>query len=482
MTGKNVSRRRILQGAGAGIAAGLAGCGDDGGGATPTGDGATPTDTGPTTPAQDRSAEIHVLTDYAGENSWGPKWQEITSGFEGQDEASVNVETVGMQGSGEDRLSTLIQSGDAPELYHGTVTQVGDLIAQGQTVVVDDTLDTLVEANGDMLSRSTVEAGGEGRMIPHGVYLGGCLNYRVDIYEQLDLSVPQTLDELVENAQAIDEAEEGPAGDARGFAVSAVRSGKSGSDFTNFLYNCGGDVWRWANEEETEVELRFEEDTVTAALDYMNQLAEYSPDPANLNWQPTIIQWIQGRAGQCFMNNAWLNGAAYANDSPVWQATEQALIPLQDQSLDPPDRGWMLADGTPILRPSDNHEGARALLRHMYEGPNAQADKNLVEPMRFLPPYEDVVDSETYQNAEIFQAEPSLLERNRRMINDFAPELGADRPSSVASLYAGRFDIDAEMVSEVIVEGVDPAQAHQNAAEKFQNRLEEGRELAQDMA
>lgn len=469
MSRQQFSRRRVLGGAGAGIAAATAGCLPGGGG-----DGIAP--------EQDRSAEIHVLTDYTGEESWAPKWEEIQSGFEEQDEASVNVETVPMQGGGEDRLSTLIQSGEAPELFHGTITQVGDLIAEGQTIVVDDVIESLVEANGDQLAPTTTEAGGSGRLIPHGVYMGGCFNYRTDIYQQLGLSVPTTWDEMLENARAIDEAEEGPAGAARGFAVSAVRSGKSGSDLANFLFNSGGDTWRYTNEDETEVELDFQDQHVVPALEMMNELSQYSPDPANMTWSPNIIQWIQGTIGQCFMNNAWLNGAAYANDSPIWQVTEQALIPLRDRSLDPIDRGWMLADGTPILRPSDNQEGAKALLRYMYEGPDAQADKNLTEPMRFLPPYEDVVfESDTYRNAQIFQDQPSLLERNERMIEEFAPELGADRPSTVASLYAGRFDIDAEMVSAVIVDGTDPATAAENAREKYQTRLEEGRELAQNM-
>jgi multiple sugar transport system substrate-binding protein len=472
MTRQHFSRRRVLGGAGAGIAASMAGCLPGGG----DGDG------GPDTPEQDRDAEIHVLTDYTGEESWGPKWEEIKEEFEAQDEATLNIEQVGMQGSGEDRLSSLIQAGDAPEMFMGTITQVGDLIAQGQTITLGDTLDELIEANGDMLSRSTVEAGGDVRMLPHGVYLGGTFQYRTDIYEQLGLSVPKTMDELVENAKAIDEAEEGPAGSARGFALPAQRTGKSGSDFSNFLYNCGGDTWQWTNEEENEVELRFEEGPVTAALGYMDQLGNYSPDPANMSWSPTIVQWIQGNIGQCFMNNAWLNGAAYANDSPIWRVTEQSLIPLMDRSLDPIDRGWALADGTPILAPSENHAGAKALWKFMYGSPDKQADKNLTEPMRFLPPYEDVIESDTYQNAQIFQDQPSLLEKNQRMIEDIAPHLGGDRPSNLATLYAGRFSISSEMVSAVVVEGVDPAEARQEAVDKYQTRLEEGRELAADVA
>jgi multiple sugar transport system substrate-binding protein len=472
MSREHISRRRVLGGAGAGIAASMAGCLPGGG----DGDG------GPSTPEQDRSAEIHVLTDYSGEDSWAPVWEDIEQNWEEEDEAGLKVENVGMQGSGEDRLSTLIQSGEAPELFHGTITQVGDLIAQGQTITLDDTLDELVEANGDMLSRSTVEAGGDVRMLPHGVYLGGTFQYRTDIYEQLGLSVPKTMDELVENAKAIDEAEEGPAGSARGFALPATRSGKAGSDLSNFVYNNEGQFWRWTNEEEGEVELAFSDEDIVPALEVMDELAQYSPDPANMNWSPTIVQWIQGNVGQCIMNNAWLNGAAYANDSPIWRVTEQSLIPLMDRSMDPMDRGWALADGSPVLAPSHNHAGAKELWKFMYGTPDDQARMNLTEPMRFLPPYEDVVQSETYKNADIFQDAPSLLERNQRMIDEFAPELGADRPSNVATLYAGRFSIDAELVSSVVVEGTDPAEAVQDAREKYQTRIEEGRELAADVA
>lgn len=450
------------------------GDGSDGGGGGDGGDGGGNGGDGGDGGAN--TAEVHVLTDYSSD-PWQSKWEdEIKPGFEEQYSAPLNVEYTGLQGTGENRLTTLIQSGKPPEMFHGTITQVADLIAQGQTIPVDDLVGELTEANGELMAASSISTGGEAHIVPHGLYLGGCLNYRQDIYDALGLSVPTTWDELMENARAIDEAEDI---DAAGFAVPAQPAGKAGSDFSNWLYNAGGDVWKWADEDETTVELDFAEEDVKNVLRMVRDIAEYSPDPSSLNWGSTIQNWVGGRIGQCFMNNAWLAGPAYrAGVMPVAMNTRQALIPLMEKSLDPIDRGWALMDGTPILSGADNQEGAKNLARYMYGSPSKQADKNLIEPMRFLPPYRDVIESDEYQSAEIFQAEDGhFLDLNKHCVEELAPHLGGDRPSTPASLYAGRFNIDAQMINAVVVQGQSIDQAYSEAREKYQNRLSEGQNL-----
>mgnify|MGYP000150348121 FL=1 len=476
MTRNASTRRRFLIGTSAGLAAVTAGCSSGGGTTTTTSSsGNSNTNSGTTTA---NTAEVHVMTDYAND-AWQSEWENtIKPDFTDNYKPPLNLEFVGLQGESRNRLNTLLQSGNPPELFSSTITEVGDLVARGQTASVTDIVDEFASNNGDVLARSTIDVAGDTHKVPHGLYLGGTLNYRQDVYDALGLSVPKTWDELVENAKAIDEAG-GDLEKVRGFAVSAKDSGKAGSDFTNFLYNAAGNFYRYTNEDETEVEIDFPEEKVKASLRTMKELAKYSPDPSGLSWASTIQNWVVGRVGQCLMNNAWLCGVAYANDIPsVAKATNQALFPKREQSLDPIDRGWALIDGWTFLSGADNPTGAKNLMRTMYGSPSKTAKRNLIEPMRFLPAYENVIETDAYQSAEIFQAEDGIfLEKNRHCIENIAPELGGDRPSTPASLYAGRFPIDSEMVNAYIVLDEDLDTVYQNARQKLKTRLEEGQNL-----
>ncbi|MFW5958750.1 MAG: ABC transporter substrate-binding protein [Natronomonas sp.] len=479
MSRYQLTRRNALQLSGVGAAGIMAGClGDDD--SDGDGGGDSDGDSG----GNGGDSEVHILTDYASE-AWQEYWEDdLIAGWESDNpDVPINIEFRGFQGTGEQRLATLLQSGEPPELYHGTISEVGDLVNQGQTMAVNDVISELEDLwGGEMLFKNTANPfDDEIHLVPHGVYMGGTLNYRQDIYDELGLEVPETWGELVENARAIDEAEQF---DERGFAVPAAPSGKSGSDFSNWLYNAGGDVWQFANNGGDEVELWFDEDHVIPALEHIQELAQYSPDPSSLDWGSTIEQWAAGRLGQTIMNNAWLAGPAYfAENEPVAFNTKQAVIPMRE-GADPLQRGWVLIDGTPILDESSNPEGAKDFLRYMY-GEERHPEVSLMEPLRFIPPFQGVAETDAYQNADIFQVNDGIfLEKNQRALNEIAPTLdseeysGKETPSTPETLYAGTFPIDSEMVNQVIVEGRDIQTAYEEASERLEERLEEAVERA----
>lgn len=457
MPGSGIHRRQVLSGLGVGTAGLLAGClggGDD--------------------------DELHILTDLTG-GEWETYWEEeLIPGFEEDSDVPVNIEYAGFHGSGEQRLATLLQSGDAPEFYHGTTSEFGDLINQGLTRQVDDVVDDLEEEWGDALFKYTLQPmtgdrDDETHSIPHGVYVGGCLNYRADVYEALDLEVPETWDDLVDNAQAIDESDEFE--EMRGFGLSGEPVGKSGSDFANWLYNSGGDVWQ--ENGDGELELWFDEEHVMPVLDVLLELSEYSPDPSAIGWEDTIEDWIGGRYGQCFMNNAWLCGPAYeAGAEEIALATEQALIPTRD-GVDPVTRGWVLVNGTPIIDGSSNPETAEEFKRYMY-GADNHVEVSLMEPMRFIPPYEEIIEDDEYQEAEIFQAEDgAFLEKNEFIMDEIVPELESpELPSNPETLHVGTFDIPAELTNRVLVDGEDPEDAYEWSIDEYETRYDDVQEQA----
>lgn len=475
-----LTRRRMLQGSGAGLATALAGCsgsGDGGDGGSDGDDGQTTTTQGEQTTTQNQN-EVHVLTDYTSE-AWQTTWEEdAVPGFEEKTNIPVRVEYAGMQGPGEQRLLTLLQAGKPPELYTATSSQISNLMVEGQTAELGDTVANLEEQNGSMLFKNTVSLGGEVHMMPHGLYLGGTFNYRTDLYDKLSLEAPETWEDLLNNAEAIDNDKDI---DARGFAISAVKAGKSGSDWSNFFRNAGGGLFQWKSDSQEEAEIWFDEDQAVETLEFMNQLSEYSPDPSSISWASTLKYWAGGRIGQTVMNNAWNVGVAYrAGATSVAKNTDVGLIPKQ-KGADPIDRGWALIDGTPVISSSDNPEGGKRLWTYMYDTPQKVIDKIHTEPMRFLPPYEGVIEEDAYQQADIFQAEDGyFLDLNRKLMEEVAPHMSSpERPSTPASFYESRFQYDSEMMNAVLVQDVAPKQAYQNAYADLERLFQEGKEKAQ---
>lgn len=430
------------------------------------------------TPAeQDPTAEIHMHSDVGGDE-WVEKWtEEIIPSFETQSPATVRYTEGGLV---RDPIRQLLDAGTPPELAHGTLFQHGRWIAQGETIPVDDVLDDIASANGDPHDETLIRTGGSVYIVPHGWSLGGKLNYREDIYERLGLSVPETWDELVENARIIDESEDV---DARGFALptAAREEERTDMDFTNWLYTAGGDYWRWADEDRASLEVAFRDEHVRAAIGMMERLTNYSPEPSPYPVSKLFQDWIRGDVAQGVNPNAWLAGLAYENGADdIALQTKQAPLPVREPGLDPPTLGWSAMEGTPIFTRSDNHRGARELLRFVHEGQERQAEMNLLHPTRWIPPYEGIMETETYTNADIFRAHDGhFLELNRRCVKEFAPYHRGDRPQTPAALYARSFTPAADLVRAVFVEESTLDGKIAETRKVLSDRLKEGREALQ---
>lgn len=469
---RSTTRRELLLGL-AGTA-GIAGCRDivDPPGATPT---ETPGAAIPTkTPAeQDRTAEVLVFSDLGGQD-WETKWtEEIIPEFESQSAVDARFHLdVGMV-----RVHRLLEEGRPPEIVHGTLFEHGGRILRGDTIPVGDLVAELEAANGSLYDTRSIRTGGATYIVPHGWSLGGVLNYREDIYKQLDLSVPETWEELIENARAIDEAE---TVDARGFGLPLVgRDQRLDNDFTNWLYTAGGGYWRWTDEERSELEVDFREDHVQAALEMVQNLAEFSPDPSDYAIGSLFRDWALGDVAQCINPNAWLAGFAYFDGAEeIALNTKQAILPLRDRSLDPPTRGWSATVGSPIFTRSDNHPGARELLRFVHKGPERQAKMNVFHPMRWLPPYEGIMETDSYRGASIFDIDGGhFLELNQHCVNEIAPYHRGSRPQNPAALWARHFKLGDELTEAVIPNGAPVDEEIERVRSRLSHRLEEGRSI-----
>lgn len=462
-TRPRLNRRRVLQAAGAGATGMLAGCFNDGNG---NGGGGNGNGNG--------GGEVHVLTDYA-TDAWKTMWDsEIVPGFEQETGTPVNVEYVGASTAGDQRLQTLMQAGDPPTLYTATFSQVNGLVSQKQHLPVDDVLDEMEAENGETLFRDNITINGEATFMPRGMYTASFI-YRTDIYDRLGLAVPETWDELLENARIIDED---PDTEARGFGIGGGRNLKASTHFNTLLATAGGGYYQWETEGE-EAGVWLDEEQVTAALEFAGELSEYSLDPSSMTWGSSISNWAGGQLAQDISLNAWAAGAAYRAKPEIGLNTGVALPPKRS-GADLLDHGGIFPEGAPIIKGSTNPEGGKELWKYMHGTPDKLAGTMEPEPMRFLPTYASVTESDTYTGFDFFQAEDGyFLDLNRKIIEENVPNLAnPDRPQTPATLYASSYLWDAEMMNAVLAQGRSASDAYQAGFENAEQRLSEGKEKA----
>lgn len=474
----NTTRRRLLSTVGAGALAGLAGC-SGGDGSSGENEAGTPTDgsggsssDGGSGDGGSASTEIHLLTDYSSE-SWQSRWEKtILPAYEDQTGNTVNLEYTGMQGNARNRLMTLIQSGDTPNSFQSTPDTVAPLVMRGQTAPVTELVDGLSEEYGELLAEKLVYHDGEARFVPHGVYLGG-LNYRADIYEQLSLSEPTTWDDLLTNSEAIDNDSDI---EARGYGLSAVKAGKSSSEFETVLNTAGAHLFEWKDESAGTMQIWFPEDKVVESLSFMEQIAQYSPDPSSISWGPGLSYWAGGRIAQQQHLNAWPAGvAASAGADEIARNSDIVRYPNKE-GVDPETRGFNDVDCATLFD-TGGVDATRSFFELLYDSTERVAGNHAMEPMRFIPVYKGFMETDAYQSIEVFQKyDGHLLDLNRKIVSDIAPELSSPkRPRTLERMYVTAGPMLANMVNQVVVQGRNKSDAYRECRDRIAERLEQAR-------
>ncbi|UPM44255.1 ABC transporter substrate-binding protein [Halocatena salina] len=468
MTRNTFNRREILTGAGVGIAASVAGC--LGGGSDGGGDGA-----------------VHFITDYH-TDSWEELWGEFKSEFESETDISMNIEEGGMSGTQEGRLAQLIQAGEPPDANTSTFDQVADIWESGQLDTVTDTVESIEAVNGEINTDAFLGEGDEIYQIPHGLYVSN-FQYRADIYEKLGLEVPETFQDVLDNARAIDESDV----DARGYGVAGMPTGKSQDEFLVLLASAGvsgiGLHWKDPDARE-ELEIHFPEKEVTTVLQYMKDLAEYSPDPTSIGWSESLSQWVQGQYAQCYHLNAWPVGiaaqTAEAEDSDALrglaEATQIRAYPTWSE-IDA-DENWLSApapDGYHIFASGTNPDGAKEWFEWLYaDSMERTVSFYETDPGRFLPTYADVLGSDAFRNQDIFEAHPHLLEKLEQCQNEIwgnhYGSVDEANISSPESLYMQRQWFYGEMVNNVVTDSMSVQETYEWGLSQLEDAFADAQE------
>jgi len=494
-----LSRRRWLALTGAGTVAGLAGCtgggdggggggdggdggdgGSDGGGGGDGGDGGDGGNDGTPDPAE--LPEVHVLTDYNNE-AWQTQWEEeLIPGFTEETDIDVRIEYSGMSGSQENRLATLVQSGDPPGMNTSTFDQVADLWASEQLAETTDVVDQVESIAGDLIA-SPLTQDGKLWQVPHGYYTS-VFHYRQDVYDELGLEVPESIEGMIENARIIDESDL----DIRGYGLAGKKTGKAQDELQVFLSNMGtsGIGVRWKDGETGgELEIHYPEEEVTQLLEYFQQLAEYSPDPTGIGWAESLGDWAGGRFAQQYNLNMWPAGvAAGAGVDEIAKNTGVAPLPRWKAGDISKEDNWQFEptpDGHHVFAESDNPVGTKRFLEYVY-GDDISRTAGLyeAEPTRFLPIYGDVLDSDAYRSYDYWEDYPSHLEglefcQNTIIADYYGNVEESNFNASPVALYVTRFFFPAEMIN-MVATGSSPQEAYEYGLGKLEQRFQEGQD------
>lgn len=465
MSEELMSRRNMMALTSAGAALSMAGCSLFGG------------------DNSEGSEEVHIITDQSNEQ-WKDTWENtIIPGFEDEYDHELNIEYAGLAGEALQRLSRLMQSGDPPDTFmYGFEGDITELYTQGELEPVDETLDQIGEQFGEPLPALFSDPDNNRYMIPGGTYVIA-VNYREDFHDTLGLSVPTTWDELLENSRAISESDEI---EAQGCAVPTGVNVYTANWFWQFLRTNGGSRFGWDNKEENTIEVTFPREEVIETLEFMKELSQYSPDTEAINYTSAIELFTGGRVGYELFLNAWSIGIAQSVDPEIAENSSVTAIPTNDIPIEELNltTSCTNGDGYFVFTNGNNPEGAQDLFQWMYGGDTQRmVDVNTIEPMRFLPGFEGIIELDAYRNAQIFQDAPHLLEVNDKMVNEILPSYKGPeedrRPETAVTAYARATDNTIpRMVNEFIVQGKDADTVYETARAEIEQKVEEGRNLS----
>ena len=419
----------------------------------------------------------HWLSDY-NNDAWEQQWDSLTSSFTDETGIATNIEFVGGSGTGEQRLANLIQAGDAPDMITTTTESVIDLRSQDQLQPVNDVIDSITPVAGESVVNMEKDGDGNLYQVPHGYYVSTYL-YREDIYEALDLSEPSSFDEVLENARIIDESDEF---DARGFALPAAQNAPLADGiFRQFYANMGYARVRWKSDAEEEVELWFPKEPAVELLNFFKELAQYSPDPSQVSFTSVLSNWGAGAYAQTNHLNLWPGGVAAGIDPEIAKNTGATNVPLDEGVSKAKVPVTLQPDGHFILKPGANTPGSKRLLEWLY-GRDIETTAGMYgqEPMRFLPSYSKILETDTFADFEIFQEFPGHLEKLQK-IENIGNEFFGNNKANQRALHTGAgyylrgVFFYGNMLNDVVVVGKDPETAYDETRAQMEERLEEGK-------
>lgn len=445
-----------------GMLAGCLGNGDAGDGADP-GNGDAGDDADPSDAADE---ELIVLNKETIEESvaW---WDEVGDGFEGETGTELVVDHAGL-----DLVpvaTSMIQTGNPPDLATLALDQVGPFLDQGQLANVDPIVDILEEEIGEILDSEKLMVDGTNYLVPLWTNPTQ-LWYWEDVYEEygFDTTPGINWDELEEIAQTLYE------GDMvdYGFTVSLGGARRTGYLYWNFLASNGGQLCH-VDDGEIDIAIDSGENRERAieTLDYLNELYQYSPAATDYQWGEDLEAYMARTSGHSLYGpRAKLS---VIENRPDLKDLARPHFPVSNRE----ETLFNLPDGLVMFEAGENEDAAEEFHRYIAENNYLVEMLTRVSPVHNWPTIPEIAEMDEYRNAPFIA--DNFLEEDLDIVSEsfengitFGTETMPEQANPYGASLLGTLEI-GNMLYDVLVEGTPSSQAVDEYGQILRDELEE---------
>lgn len=415
--------------------------------------------------SDDGEKEVHVVSKETSEaaRQW---YDEIAQKFMNETGIRVNMDYTSL--SPTEHVSTLLQTGNPPELATADAGQTADFMTRDLLADVSDLIDTFESEYNDEIPDSVRITDNDDNDLLLPLYANPTqVWFWNDAYEEygLDNSSGLNWDEYLEIAGEIHAQ-----GNMNGTVVPSASTMLSGFKFWNFLFSNSGQVCRRVDGD-VDIALDHGEhrEKAVETVEYLNELHQYSPDASDYAWGDILEDYTSQTSAHCIYGpRAKLqvieNRPQLKNDSrphfPI-SNTEETFMSNQD--------GFVMFDD------AENKDAARQFLEFVSRENRLIGLLTSVSPVHNFPTMTGIAEMDEYRNSEFIsenfrdedlQIVAQSFEQGKSInaetdpINPYAPSLWSTREIGT-------------MIYNVNIEGKDPAQAVDDTAGRLRDTLSE---------
>lgn len=455
---KSWSRRAYLKTIGAGSVAGLA---------VQSGSAAQETET-PTEDWPDLSGtEVQVIIDETADPITN-YWNGVSDSFEQATNATMNLEFVGRNIGGVQRVTQLLQAGSPPEIFAMNQNNATSFQTQGVLEPVTDVMSTVTSRVGE--PPKNVEFQGEQWLMPL-FYNITAWYWRGDLAEEagLDRRPEWTWETATQYAEAVDGMD-----DINGTYVPAGSSVPTTYHLRAWLRTAEASIVRWDGDR---MVVAFDEgqnrERMVETLNFLKQQYQYSPVASDSDFD----SWARAVANAVSASGNYIGYRpkmfAIQNDREFAADIHAARMPENRSRMTDGN-----IDGLGTFRGA-NTDAAKTLMEFLAQ-PSQLVDLYKLNPVHDIPPYPEIREGEEYtsflEQLPDAYTEEDTQAYQEEVANNFTTAIEATDP---ANPYAGTItgaDALPNLVQAVMLDDEDPDDVVDDHAQQLQQTLDQAQQ------
>lgn len=444
-----IDRRRFLQVTGAASTIGIAGClggnDDEESDDSASGTEASGGDSGNADDETEAAGEeelsdggtIRYLSDRGDSKDI---MDQIIAEFEEEyPEYTVEITYTSKGTSTDQELQKMVAAGNPPDILF-------DTSADAYRYQRDGTLATVSEAVQGSGIPDPVNVGGESYFAPAIVEpLMGW--YRNDIYDE----DPTTWENWTSEAKRVSDA-----GDMHGYVVQSGQTNNADTQITQYLWQNDVEIYSGPSEDiEITIDQGDNRDLAIETFEWLQQMAEYSPNGSGWEWGDAIGAIQQENAAAMASVGGLPLLIIQGNRPDLVEKLSPMAFPVPDGKEQ--DRWWAYMEGHVVRNDGQATAGAQKFVSFFNESEKFM-DFVLSAPLFQFPPSREQLDSDAVKNNETIQQHPDVMDMVRDNWDAFTSvlETGDEGAPNIVAADAYGQQMFGQAADQLLVGGKSP--------------------------